>query len=348
MGLELLREADMILNQCGRPTPPPGVKFVDLPRVLGYTKDFVSGGDATPASERIENKANTLFIVDGISVSGALAWRIKWPTGRSFSQNLLTFPATMANPAYPQGRGATQYKLSAPEPIPTHGRITVETFPSGATENVLIQLWGRLRFLVVEKGAAAGAVSCIVGYPTTSRERSSAADLPMIPNPVQALKDLPRYPACTPNGNIMAPEFRLGNQPTPETPAGFRDESFSFSTPAVTVVEEAVSIANPVCIVPGNDLVVLRRIRPISTWDGGPAPSTAVPTFSLRLPNGYNWTGGDLIQTGPAWFYFFPELIVPAGQRLIFDVSNIDGSAAGVGSVTTYFELEGVKRRKLQ
>ena len=36
MGLELLTQADYVLNACGRPVPPPGFKFVDLPRIIPF------------------------------------------------------------------------------------------------------------------------------------------------------------------------------------------------------------------------------------------------------------------------------------------------------------------------
>ena len=36
MGLELLTQADYVLNNCGRPVPPPGFKFVDLPRIIPF------------------------------------------------------------------------------------------------------------------------------------------------------------------------------------------------------------------------------------------------------------------------------------------------------------------------
>jgi hypothetical protein len=36
MGLELLTQADMVLDNCGRPVPPKGYRFVDLPRIIPF------------------------------------------------------------------------------------------------------------------------------------------------------------------------------------------------------------------------------------------------------------------------------------------------------------------------
>jgi hypothetical protein len=344
VGLELVREADYILNACGRPTPPPGVKFVDLPRMLSYLTVYNTPPETTvnisPRSERVQNKANTLLIVEGLSMSGG-PFRIKWPSGRTFSQNFFEFPGTVIFSPYPSGRGATQFKLPRPEPIPADGRITIES--NGGCQ---VDFWGKLRYLVRDAGPRRGAVCTIKGYPAEARELAGAVDLATIPNPVQALENLPPYPSCIPNGNIMAPEYLVGNQCTPETPAGFRDEAFSFRTPSVTVVENALAVSNPVVVIPGNDLVVLRRIRPISVWNNDDT-SSAIVSFSMRTPSGYSVTGGDLISTGQSWYYFFPELVMRAGERITFDVSNFNSVTPGVGTITTYFEIEGVKRRRI-
>ena len=95
MGLELLREADMVLNACGRFVPPPGFTFVDLPRALGFqatATNFEGSPVVTPFQNRIQNTANTLFICEGLTITGLdageLRFRIKWPSGRFLAQSV--------------------------------------------------------------------------------------------------------------------------------------------------------------------------------------------------------------------------------------------------------------------
>ena len=85
MGFELLKEADMVLDSCGRPSPPPGFKFVDLPRVINFTT-IVPGSGNVAGQFRVTNNSKTLFLCRGISTTPAVPYRIKWPNGRFFSQ----------------------------------------------------------------------------------------------------------------------------------------------------------------------------------------------------------------------------------------------------------------------
>lgn len=54
MGLELLTQADYVLNACGRPVPPKGYRFVDLPRFIPFHQTIqlsVSGGSGSILDE---------------------------------------------------------------------------------------------------------------------------------------------------------------------------------------------------------------------------------------------------------------------------------------------------------
>jgi len=363
MGLELLREADMVLNACGRPVPPPGFTFVDLPRALGFFGEMITAeGLPAPApfQNRIQNTANTLFICEGVSVGpnengGQLQFRIKWPSGRFLEQNLSGDDSSSGLCA-PTGVGAAQIALDAPEPIEAGGRITIEVSPPPGAGTVTLTFWGKLRYLLQDTGnGGERAVQCVVGYPTEARDVVSRRGFQVqyIPDPRGELRDRNRYP-CGPNTNIMAPEFRLGNQCADETPEGYEDEPFTFFSPAI-VVPALGTVYGTAVLIPGNEDVVLKRLRAKITWQG--EDPEGCPLFSLRLPNGYSMTGGDLIPLGgiltaPAfggffeWLTIFPTLLVKAGDRIILDMSNF-ATSGGTTSITTVFEFDAVKRRKL-
>lgn len=315
----------------------------------GLALTTVTGGGAASVSGRVENKSNTLFVVKGVCVTPGNAlelvpsFRIRWPSGRYFQQQPSGSPglAQGAGAVFPGSRGANMFTLNATEDIPKGARIFVEAMnpPNGT---VIITFWGELRYLVVDRGKLGdGAVSCIIGYPEGSVPDARSRLVRTVDDPIVALQRRPRY-ACGPNGNIMAPEWMLGNQCLAEVDDGRDEGAFNFASGSIDVGLNDASVGNAV-IVPGSDDVFIRRMRPISTWPEGAAGTVAV---SLRLPNGYSVTGGDYVPfETQQWLYFFPRLRVRAGDRLILDVTNKDATGAGGDQISTVFEFEGVKDR---
>lgn len=344
MGLELLKEADMILNDCGRPMAPPGSKFVDLPRMFGYATaggvvvcvgvPYVSG------SQRVQNKASTLFMCEGLAIlpGSTPRFNIRWPSGRYLLRQPPGYDGVIGGSIwFPTGYGSQMIRLAQPEPIPADGRVVIDTYGGFSLYLVMV---GRLRYVVTDKGPRKGAVSCIVGYPAEGREQQARPPVPMMPNPIAALANMPTYPCELPNGNIMAPQTWLGNQCTPETPEGKRHNQYTLFSDPITVLTGQTSTSNAV-LIPGNDDVIFRRMRVHCPSD----ESSNIPTFGLRTPSGYSVTGGDLVPVayGQQWFYFFPGGIrCKAGDRLILDVGNF-GDDAGAAPITTTFEFDGVK-----
>jgi len=342
VGFELLKEADMVLDACGRPSPPPGFKFVDLPRIINFTTFVPSvgeGGLAGPATQfRVTNNANTLFICRGVGMGQAqgVNFRIKWPNGRFFNQQPFT-PGFAGAAVAPAGLAGNMVALNAEQPIEKGGRIGVQ-HTSGSLN---LDFWGVLRYLIkeVDDGAEPPGNYCIVGYPAMARnQKKTTWKLELIDDPIQALEALPRY-ACGPNQNIMVPEILLGDGPSPgETPAGRFDESFTFFGPTVTVAIDDTSYGN-IALVPGHDDLILKRWRAISRWNG--EETTGVPAVGMRLPNGYSVTGGDLMPMAQQWMPFFPTLRVTAGTRIVLDIGNVMGTG---DTITTTIEFDCVKR----
>ena len=323
-----------------------------------------------PFQNFVENNSNTLFICKGIMLqTDPVQIRIKWPNGRYWNQFPSGNPLLSAGACFPQGTGGNLFALDEEVPIPAGGKVTVEM--SGTNGGpVDVYLWGVLRYLLKDTGIGQGGAvdgkTCIIGYPAQAQAQgppscligypvnpAGASGIKMINDPVQVLKMRPRF-SCWPNGNIFAPEFRLGNQCETDTPPGYEDESFTFfsgipaGTPYV-IPAGGQSYSNPVGI-PGQEDLIIRRWRAITTWNAGPVGPTPIgtPVVQIRLPNGYSVTGGDQIPINLGyWYPVFPTLRVIAGTVLILDITDTNETIAD-GTVNVTIEFDAAKRRKIQ
>jgi hypothetical protein len=320
-----------------------------------------SGGFSQPfpSQSRLENTSNTMFVVKGIMLStDPVQFRLKWPNGRYWNQFPSNNPLVGFGADFPQGTGGNLYALDEEVYIEAGGRAAIELSGPNAAP-VDVALWGCLRYLLKETGmggavvdnetciigypdkAKNGQPNCLVGYPVSAGAKGKTG-LITIPDPIQVLKERTRFP-CWPNGNIMAPEFLLGNQCETDTPPGFTDEAFTFLSQAVSITAGGAnqSYSNSIDV-PGQDDVYIRRWRIISTWSEGAA---GLPIVGLRSPTAYSVTGGDQI---PLWLMYwvpmFPTLRMKAGTDLIFDVS-VPGL---VNTITVQLEFDAVKRRRIQ
>jgi len=344
MELELLREADMTLNACGRPTPPPGYRFVDLPYALPFS---FTATTTTPSQARIANIRDTVFLIRGISSKAGCPMRIRWPDGTFFNQ----LPSTnFGDDAFPFGFGPNMLSFPNERAIDPGEHISFEFTTAGASKSAIVKtsFFGVLRYLMRETnggGVDRGGASCIVGYPSTGKRAMKQGTFLMLPDPIAAYKAMPRL-LCTPNQNIMAPEVLLGNQFAAETPEGWEDESFTTQSAPIAIPSGTV-VDNNVVIVPGADDFVIRNLLFDVTQVGD--GFSAIPTFALRLPNGYAVTGGDMV---PITATLLPGLQLPmfttlrisAGGRLIFDLADM--LVVGGGTTTVVITIDGVKRRK--
>lgn len=327
---------------------PGGTGPLFGPAIVGINTQF-----------RIENISNTLFLCRGIMInSDPVLIRIKWPSGRYWNQ----FPSNDINATvgagtnFPQGTGGALYALDEEMPIERGARVAVELSGnySGPAD---VALWGVLRYLLKDTGNTLGAVdgaTCIVGYPAQANSQPAPSCLIGYPvsggakgktgsflmsDPVEVLKQRQRF-VCWPNGNIMAPEFLLGNQCDTDTPPGFYDESYTFFSDPVTLNATGQSYSNTVGV-PGQDDVVIRRWRAITGSTAG--PGGALASVGIRSPSGYSLTGGDLVPTNLGyWFPVFPTLLLKHGTLLILDYM----SAIGAG-VTVQIEFDAAKRRRI-
>lgn len=323
--LELLTQADMVLNACGRPIPPAGYRWVDLPRIIPYQRVLAAGVGQTVS--RVQNIANTVFLCRGVAINTAsAAYQIRWPNGRVLEAALARNPV-----------GTSQImKALLPEvPLDPQGQISITLNSligaSAVDDTTTVLFYGVLRYLLRARG-----------------------DEP--PFPVMSISQAPRV-RSGPNQNIMCPEWLLGEQCTPETPPGYWDEPFTLFADPITVSVTAGVAGSPVLDfavqLPGDcDWFVIKRWGFSTTLDAGVL--TGQPVVGWRLADGYSVTGGDMVPTiqdsGTApsptgGTQLLPSLPVPGGTRMLLDVDSID--ATGTGDLVTIVRFDGVKRRKL-
>lgn len=317
--LELLTQADFVLNACGRPQPPPGYRWVDLPRILAF-QTLLPAGTGQVVS-RVQNTGNTVFMCRAISINTALgAYQIRWPNGRVLEAALARNPI---------GTGQIMKGLLPEVPLDPQGQISIQLnsrLGGGENETVTILFYGVLRYLLKATGNEA-------------------------PSPVMSVSQAPRV-RSGPNQNIMCPEWLLGDQCTPETPDGFYDEPFTlFSDPQVVAVGGAPLLDQAVQLPGDCHALVFKRWGFNVVIDAG---VTGQPVVAWRLADGYSITGGDLVPTvqnsglapsPSAGTQFLPSLSVPGGQRMFLDVDSQD--ATGIGNFTVVVRFDGVKRRKI-
>jgi hypothetical protein len=318
MNLELLSECDRVLNACGRPALPQGggVGYVDIPYGIQYQK-FQVGAAIQTTNVNVDTpvpfvfKSFQAFVPDGIT--GTVNWRLRLPNGRFLQSS--TTPGGLS-------RGSFRYVMQSPlECSPkTFFQITFDSVTGAVSDAAALSvlLEGALRFPVRGAECAPGAVDSIPPRYTIDRRQ-----------------------------NILAPEWRLGNQCYVETPDGYQDEVFTFCTPLSNLVTVPVSgdiVANvPFGLDPTCDFVA-RFFQPVinSTSDGG----SGTLAVQVRDDAGYSYTDGFLPIT--QIYTVFPEWWIRSQGRkatLYIDYQAVDTSGTGNLFVQTLFG--GVKRRRV-
>ena len=326
MDIRLLSECDRVLTSCGRPKMPKGVAWIDIPYHITYQK-FLAGQTIAPTStpvvteERIVN-TEVPFICYGISgfgqpaTPGALYWRLRLPTGRFLQSKETAFSEAGS------GFGSYRYYFDQPVECQPGSKffITIDSLVNNATTATGLSLvfHGALRYPM------AGDAN---GVPTASAERCA---------------NLARY-TQNPNQNILAPEWRLGGQCYPETPAGMKDYQFWYSTPMNNLVAVPVSGA----ITPNVNFPIqatsdfIGRFLSFATISASEGASGTL-AVRIRTDTGYELTDGFTVASEIS-SVIFPGLRLNAGGALFIDYMVVDG--AGSGNLNIQTVLGGVKRR---
>ena len=328
MDIALLSQCDRVLTNCGRPVMPAGVGWVDMPYGIQY-QQFLPGQTLQPGSSPIattEKVVNTpvpwmLKRIMGYGqppTNGAVYWHLRLPTSR-----FLQSRTCAVTPAF--NTGSYSLSLGAPIECPPGSKFFVTT--DGITNNaseatgLSLLLDGCLRYPV--KGNPCGA---------------------------PAITDSCRVERYTldPNQNILAPEWRLGNQCYDETPPGYRDEFFQFCTPVPSLVQvpwtgQIVSDVrfpiDPMADFIGR-LTFMQKIASITgTITAGQL------AVRVRTDTGYELTDGFTLAK-PIERSLFPSLPLRAGGYLSIDYMVVDGAGTTNSVYNVQTILAGVKRRR--
>jgi hypothetical protein len=268
-------------------------------------------------------KALQLWVPLGIG-SGVIAspvnWRLRFPDGRYWNSQ---------NAPGPFSFGSFRYVFQQPVECPPKSKLWVTL--DGQTNQ-----W-------TNAGGMSAVFEGLLRYPIQGNPcgQGCAVD--------EAELALPRYQQDR-NGNILAPEWRLGNQCYPETPRGYRDEAFTYAgflSNVIPVPWTGQIVANQQLPFESLCDFVIRRLgfAQISATSGA-AGNLAVRIFDYT---GYEITAG-FTPLGYGMFPLFPECWVKGEAKtpsLFIDYQMLDGSGGGGGVINVQPIFGGVKRRRV-
>jgi len=320
---EFVSECDKVLSSCGRLVSPPGVGFVDIPVGLQYQK-FLPQGSADSTEEKlVETPAP--FILKAFQAYatpasvGATYWRLRLPNGRFLHSATLAASEEF-------DIGSFRQTIDPPLECQPGGRFFFTTdglLAAGVDVSITVILEGVIRYTL--KGDAGGC-----GQPV---------------GPNEPWASMARF-TLDANQNLMAPEWRLGGQCYPETPAGCRDEVFTYLVPssnAISVPCDGTVVANQPMFIGSDTDFVVRRLDFLTNF----APLAGGLLYvRIRDHSGYEITDG-FCNAARISTVLFPSYWLKSSGRggaLFYDLMIVDG-----GGTTCSIQpvASGVKRRRV-
>ena len=320
MKVELLTQADRIFSSCGRPVLPPGAGWVEFPYGLGYQKILLAGSADSTEEKIVDTPVPFIFrsfqgfalprVVDGVFI------RLRLPSGRFYESRIIS---TTGGVNY----GSLRTVIDPPLECHPGSKFYVTVDASqgvgvGSDVAVAVLLEGTLRYSV----------------------KGPVCDRPVRRGDPWTLE--PRY-RRDPNQNILAPEWRLGNQCYPETPNGFRDLMYHYATPLDTLpqipIDGTVLPPASVVIESSSDFVV-RNMR----WVLYPAAGVSGTLYvNLRTDDGYAVTDG-FCNAARIGAVTCPELPLKSGGALIQEFMLVDTAGPASSVIPVQTVLSGVRR----
>lgn len=321
---ELLTQADQVLSRCGKLEVPRSGSWIDIPVGLHYSKFLAAGAADTTEEKVVDTRVPFIFRsfqawLNPISV-GAVYWRLRLPNGKWYNSKVCAATESF-------DYGSYRSTIDPPLECPAGSRFYFTTdniiaaLNSDVTIDVLLE--GSLRYFL--------------------KDGTGCAD-PIAKQWEAELAKFGRFP-WNPNGNILAPEWMLGNQCYPETPAGFKDYAFWYTLPssiAVNVPIDGSVVSNqPLRIETSADFVM----RSLSFIQTNPAGVTGTLYWQIRDDTGYSLTDG-FCSANRMSTVVFPEHKIRAGGALFFDYTMQLTSGVGGSTIPIQPVLGGVKRRR--
>jgi hypothetical protein len=312
MTIELLQDANEVLNDCGRPQLPRGVVCVPLPK--SYLMQFAFPALASMASQTITREitppSNAKVIPNAWSLRSIQAsqpvsclLQVQLPDGRFLFNNPITIGEIT-------GSGSYRFPFTDEDDYPLGTKLQV------TLNNTNLPLGQAISFLF--EGA----------YKTFLKG-----------SPGMVINDggcLPRYQGF-PSQNIMAPSWMAGSYPR-ALPGCVDIEEYTFASNIETL--GAANVASPLIqIDPATDFAARRMYFQL-------VPSDTITGVTVlvrpRSGSGYAFADDFLISSYIANAPWPKDWDLSAGDDVYFDLQVVD--FVGTGTFTFQCFLEGVKR----
>lgn len=314
MDIQLLRQANEILNKCGRPQLPNGLVAVPLPKC--YLMQFAFPALTPMASQTITReitpptKAKVIpnaWALRSIQASQPVLCllQVQLPDGRFLFNNPITIGEIT-------GSGSYRYVFTDETDYPLGTKLQV-------TLNSKDVVLGQAVAMVFE-----GAYKTFLkGSPGKVTDDAGCE---------------PRYQGM-PSQNIMAPPWMAGSYPQP-IQGCFDIEEYTFASDIQTLGLNGIA-SSLIQIDPATDFAARRMFFQIV-----PGADVTAATLLVRPRSGSGYTFADdfLISTYLANAPWPKDWDLAAGDDVYFDLQVADFE--GAGTLTIQCFLEGVKRGK--
>jgi len=325
--LELLTQADFILDKCGRPRPSQeGTSVVYIRKGFLVQVNFSAATTSPTLTVTKEITGDTTWCLRGIQITSsaatAISLQVLQPDGKFLINNL-------QDALQIAGYGSYKYTYAAEKKCPPGSKIqvTFQVTNTASAQPMAICFDGAYAYLM--KGG---------------RLRTCPVD--------ELVADLPRY-FSDPNQNIMAPAWQHGVREA--TPAGFEDEDFTYSA------LQAPSTTFPAGV-PGSTISVTAANLAATQQIGMDASEFHCQRILVQVSADNTVTAGSVLArvrlgSGQAIFDDYLDaaryvgstswpidLIIAANDIAYADLQVVD--QAGTGNIYWTMFLEGFKRRR--
>lgn len=318
--IHLLRQADFVLNSCGRPIPPKSVSWVDIPAFIGYNTFLPDPAGQTQIGG-IMHKQKVPFMLRSITAQAlprntqGTYWRLRFPDGRYFQSALTSH-------AMAWGFGSNRQLFDPEVPWAPGEKCFIDYLnnngsavgaPPGWTDTVMFE--GVYRFPLVG------------GQPVL--------------NPIDPASRY-RYFVNEPQ-NILAPEFMFGPSCPSETPEGFQDEVWWYKSDAEALDIDGTVVSNVPTVISTDADFYIQEV-----W-GNVTANTGNGTIAVRMRRGDGYAlSSNFLSINAIQGPMFPQLKVRAGDSINWDGQVLDGSGAPGSTLTFEMWFKGIRRRRVQ
>lgn len=317
--IQLLTQADFVLNKCGRPTVnlPSGVSVVYIPKGFLLQQVFAAGATTPVQTVTKEITGDTIWCLRSLQISSeavpvtAISLQALLPNGRFLFSNL-TDALQVA------GYGSYRFLFTKELQCPPGSKISV-TFQATDTtsQQPIAMLFGGDYAYLLKNGS-----SQVCGV-------DEAAAL------------APRYFGDA-NQNIFAPCWQQGVGPA--TPQGLVDEEFTYAAPAATAIDVTaanVTAVQQIGMEAGSEFHVRRVL--VQTKEDDTVTSGTI-LMRIRDGSGYAFTEDYIDAARYIGSCPLPhDWIINPTDSVYIDAQLVD--QAGAGNISYKVFLEGFKRR---